>query len=198
MSKFSGKCDLCDMVEAIHCNSVDEIQEFIDNTQFYMWVNDRRVKINISSRKDLALYYPYLVSMSCHSDNKHTIVLSNDSFIDQEEADRLNFILNAAKQYYKKCKRDKKPFVEDECKKAIAFFSPTKYETELIKRVKKDGKKANIEGVHTYIHEYYRTKWYEALIELGWDEATAFDWVYKELFSDEKIRNERLKWEEKQ
>ena len=70
MSKFSGKCDLYDTVEMISCETEKEIQEYIDRTEFYQWNNDRRVRLYITNRKELALYYPYLVSCMYGSKEK--------------------------------------------------------------------------------------------------------------------------------
>ena len=198
MSMFSGKCDLYDSVEMIHCGAKDEdeqaknVEEFLKDATFYIWNNDRRLKLDIKTRKDLALYYPYLLTMSCYSGGKFVGVLSSDSFIDREEKERIDLAYKIAANLYKKYKRKKKPFIADEVIEENSYGFMSDYEKEIIRRFEKYGKKADISDMHTKMHEYYRKEWYQELIRLGWSEDEAFSWVYKTLFSTEEEKRKRL------
>lgn len=193
MSEFSGKCDLYDTVEMIGCdNDETKIEDYLKNTTFYMYINDRKVKLKIDSRKELALYYPYLVSSMASSNDKRTIFLSSDSFIDQEEQERLQINLEYILKIYRKYKREKKDFDTKEVLEQLSNpWKAPDYEVELLNRVAEHGMKANIEGLHTSMHEYYRGRWYKRLIELGWPEDEAFCWVYKEWIAIEERKNAR-------
>lgn len=193
MSEFSGKCDLYDTVEMIGCdNDETKIEDYLKNTTFYMYINDRKVKLKIDSRKELALYYPYLVSSMASSNDKRTIFLSSDSFIDQEEQERLQINLEYILKIYRKYKREKKDFDTKEVLEQLSNpWKAPDYEVELLNRVAEHGMKANIEGLHTSMHEYYRGRWYKRLIELGWSEDEAFCWVYKEWTATEERKNAR-------
>ena len=196
MSRFSGKCDLYDTVEMIYCKTDEEVQNFIDNAEFYIYENNRRHRLRITSRKELALYYPFLLSTDVHSDNKHIIVLANDSFIDIDEKERLECVFNRYLKQYIKCKRDKVEFNPDDCYKDF-YSSPQKYEIEIAQRIAKDGRRADIVDIHTYMHEYYRSSWYDELVNLGWSENEAYRWVYKALFFSEEERENRINaWKE--
>lgn len=198
MSRFCGKCDLYDSVEMIWANGDEEkVQEYIDNAKFYMYVHDRKMPIKITNRKELALYYPFLTSMSAHSNGKHTVVLCSDSFIDQEEEERLKYSLKECLRKYKKTKRNHKE-INMENILPDRFGGPTSYDLEIAKRVIEDGKKATIDGVHTYMHEYYRREWYECLVKLGWTKMEAFNWVYKEWYATDDTINERVYVEEEE
>lgn len=193
MSKFSGKCDLYDMVEMIHCDGDEKkVQEFIDNAEFYMCVHGRDVKLDIQDRKDLALYYPYIVSMACHSNGHHYICLSSDSFIDQEEQERIRYCFEDALKNFKRCKKNKVIYSLDNFLRAYGKNYFPEYEKEIIRRVAKDGKKATTEGIHSCFHEHYRREWYNELVTIGWTEEAAFKWVYKTLFTTEEYRNKRF------
>ena len=91
---------------------------------------------------------------------------------------------------YKKNKRKNQDFIAYDVIQELDLR--TDYDVEIAKRIQKDGKEATTEGLHTYIHEYFRKQWYERLVELGWDEDRAFNWVYKKIMSTPDERAERL------
>ena len=193
MSRFSGKCDLYDTIEMIHCDSEEAVQEFIDNAEFYIWIGSRRHRLNITNRKELALYYPYIISMSACSNGYHNITLSGDCFIDREERERLEISLGYILKDYRRYKRKKLKFTYDNYIGEYKYSYMPEYKKELIRRVEKDGEKASIDGVYSLMHEYYRKEWYDTLVELGWTEEEAFRWVYRKFFCSEEDRNKRFK-----
>jgi len=79
MSKFSGKCDLADLIE---------IKGGYDKIKGYeIYLGDMEHLIEHHSLKDLVSYYPYIETMGYHnnSTNKGTIILSKKSWVDIEE-----------------------------------------------------------------------------------------------------------------
>ena len=196
MSRFSGKCDLYDTVEMIYCDTEEEVQEFIDNSDFYMHINGRDVPIKITNRKELALYYPFLTSMEIHSNGRHVMMLRNDSFIDQSEQERLD---SALKHSIREYRRAKKTHTDFDPEKVFSDFYGrcSTYQLEIAKRVAEKGMKATTEGIHTYMGDYYRSEWYNQLIDLGWSEIEAYRWVYKRLFfTEDEIEKRLSEWKD--
>lgn len=191
MSQFSGKCDIYDRIEMISCDTDEEIQEYIDKTKFYIMHEKRKHELHITNRKELALYYPYLETMGYHSEGFNVIHVSSDSYIDMHEKEHLEILYDYIMKIYKKCKREKKPFIEEDV--LAQCWSPSEEVKEIIRRIAKDGRKATLDGIHTKMAEHYRRGWYDTLVSLGWDEIFAFNWVYKELFTTEEVRAKRLK-----
>ena len=59
-------------------------------------------------------------------------------------------------------------------------------------RVAKDGDKAEFDDLHDSIHEYYRRKWFEELVRLGYTEREAYDWCFNAFLDNEKTVIKRL------
>ena len=72
------------------------------------------------------------------------------------------------------------------------WFSYKSLDKTIIERIIKDGNKAEFDDLHTELHEYYRKKWYEEMIRLGYTEREAFDWVYKGFFTSKEYMKKRL------
>ena len=183
MSQFCGKCDFCDVLSMGHVD--------FDKSEFYMYINNRRHKLDINNKHDAIKYYPYLISSMGGSKNgRYCIVLTSESFIDREEQERLDWEVRDILAYWEKCKRKKIPFDEEEAMKNIAFSNAVT--REIIERVQVLGDKTTTEGLHTSIHEYYRHKWYEEMINDGYDKKEAFSWVYKEWLPTDEMIETRL------
>lgn len=172
MSEFSGKCDVCDCLR-------DRSDEYLQNSKFFIYGTDHRDhQLVINSQKDLAKYYPYLTcSMGADKNGAH-VYITSQSFIDREEAERINWVKNDLVKYYKKCKRNKIQYTADEAIKAALWFNPSDWEIELARRVGEAGDKAETKDLHTSIHEYFRERWCEELISQGYTEDEARLWVY--------------------
>ena len=116
------------------------------------------------------------------------------SFIDEEERDHLTWKLNNVKRYWQSCKRKKIPYDIEKATQIISFFGmPNGVEQEIAERVAKDGNKATIDGIHDYMHEYYRNKLLEEMIRLGWDQRVAKYWIWKDwekVFREEEVIND--------
>lgn len=175
MSKFSGKCDVYDVLG-------DATEEHLRNSDFYIRTSDEREHhLKINNQKDLAKYYPYLTGCMYGSKGRHVVILSSRSFIDSEEAEFIEWTKNDLLKYYRKCKRTKKPYTADEALKAACSFwggNFDDWEIELAKRIEKDGEKVNVKGIHRPMHDYYREQWFEKMVELGYTEDEADRWIY--------------------
>lgn len=171
MSKFSGKCDLADVI-AIH-----QITDF-SKLMIYAYGNDI-VPLRIDCKKDLVPYYPYLVvAMTGSSDGATIIHLSEKSHVDTEEAEYLTWILDSVKRYWTRCKRKKQPFDREEALQKAAWFNVQDYHEELVDRVESLGKKATIEGIHVPMYDKLRQQLYDEMIKAGWDESSSYKWCF--------------------
>lgn len=172
ISQFSGKCDFCDTIDIW---GVDEIIN-----KYKIIYQNQVLPFCVREPKDLIPYYPYLVS--CMGGSKEaggTIYLSSRSYVDEEEEEQLGWILNDALRYWNKFKRQKKPFDKEEVLKQITIFSPPRdYEIEIVDRVAKLGKKATIDGIHKPMHDYYRQKLYDEMVNNGWGEDQSYIWCF--------------------
>ena len=178
MSMLTGKCDFYDDV-----NMIGNIEEYLgDNADIY--VGDIRIKND--TEKDLVLYYPFTIATGAHSKEHNTIHLARYSYIDYEEYNRLEYMLNSVKKYYKKCKRTKTEFTFDGFWNSQYVWNKQYEElyTTMFNKVKDDGLKANILGLSLpYFQKYSRKRFYDMLIEYGYDEYFAHKWAYDRIRS---------------
>ena len=197
MSMFSGKCDFYDSFVMIGSDGENgKIIENLKKLKLHIYGNDNRHhRVKSETIKDIAKYYPYLTLIrTWNKDNGDFIILSSDSFIDQEEQEHLGWYIDNVMKYWRKCKRKKKPFVADECVKELKWMREDLIQV-IAERVAKDGDKAEFEDIHLPIHEYYRKLWYEEMIKVGYTEFEAFCWVYKEMFPTAEDMEKRLNTE---
>ena len=195
MSIFSGKCDFCDSVMIIYCdNDPEKLVEFLANAKIYIrGRDDREHLIDVKTEMDAVKYYPYLESIFAYNDGKSTIVLSSDSFIDSEERQHLGYYIRDGLKYWRKCKRNKTPFILEECAKKMTWNDdPSDYILEIARRIEKDGDKAEFDGIHDYLHEHYRKRWFEEMIRVGWDVHKAFNWCFNEFYPRDDVIKLRL------
>lgn len=194
MSMFSGKCDFYDGFVAINCDGDEEtVEKNLKDLDLYVYGRDmRKHKVESNTIKDIAKYYPYLEVIATYSrDNGQTIILSSDSFIDQEEREHLQWYIDDVMKYWRKCKRDKKPFNVDECVEKLHWMNTDIIKT-IAERVAKDGVKAEFEDIHLPLHEYFRRRWFDELVRIGYTERQAYDWCFKGFFTDNEIITKRL------
>lgn len=178
MSRFSGKCDFCDHIEIHGLNSILSSD---------IYIGRNIIPLRFETEKDLIPYYPHLVSIAAWNKdtNKSNIILSEDSFVDREEEEILTYTLQQFLRYYNRCKRKHIQYdVEEAIRNSLGgWFNPEYYKV-LAERVGEYGKKANIEGVHTSSHQYFRNQLYNKMIEAGYTPFNAYYWVYNELNLD--------------
>lgn len=172
MSEFSGKCDVYDRYG-------DVSDEYLQNSRFFIYSEDgKHHELKINNQKDLAKYYPYLVSSSSGGKNGACVNISSYCFIDKEEEEMMGWLMHDLIKYYKKCKRNKIPYDVDEALKHTCWFTPAEWEKELARRVGEYGERASTKGVYRPLHDHFRMRWYEELVQLGYDEKEARIWIY--------------------
>lgn len=193
MSEFCGKCDFYDSIVMINLDGDrSAIEEYLKKTNIYIRGKDgREHKVDCKTEKDLAKYYPYLVSIGTFSKENRTVVLSSKCFIDSEEEEFLNFHIQDAYKYWRKCKRLKKPFVVDEYIEQ-GWRSDNKIDRIIAERILENGNKAKFNDLHLPMHERYRRRWFEELVRLGYEEIKAFNWCFNEFYPSDEVIEERL------
>lgn len=151
MSRYSGKCDWKDTID-IHEYTLDDLQNRVK-----VYVGDSKKPLYIEKMSDMIVYYPYIVSSACFSKENSTVFLSSESYVDREERDLLKSYMEMIIKIYNRCRRKKTEFIVDDVVNQVCWHDwNTQAITELVKRVKENGKKASIDGVHLVMHEYYR------------------------------------------
>lgn len=188
MSRFCGKCDLYDWIG-------DYTDEEINKMNFYIHHKGREYKLDVHNQYDAALYYPYIVAIGTHNkDGSGTIILSSDSFIDEEEKQHLSWYTRDVLKEWRRCKRKKIKFNPKEVFKKINWGCRDNSQLQaVIDDVAKNGDRAEFKDIHFNLQEYYRREWYKYLIEIGYDKRKAYDWVFKGFFASEEEMQERLK-----
>lgn len=171
ISGYSGKCDI-----------FDSLGDYTDEQlqQCNIFIEDNPVPLRINNQHDLAPYYPHLMISGGGYKGCWTCQITSRSFIDIEEEEHLSWKLRDFQKYWRKCKRDKTPYVESEAIEKVCWTPPTETDKEIANRVGMYGNKATIDGIHDGIHEYYRSKLLEEMINLGWDESRAKYWIWKD------------------
>lgn len=194
MSEFSGKCDFYDGFVAIGGDGDEEkVKDNLKHLKLYVYGKDGRDhRVKSDTIKDIAKYYPYLEGvMSYSKETGYNIHLQSDSFIDQEEREHIGWYVRDVLKYWRKCKRNKKPFIVDECIESLHWMNNDILHT-VAERVAKDGDKAEFDDVHDSLHEYYRKRWFEEMVRVGYTEREAYDWCFKGFFTDEETIIKRL------
>lgn len=198
VSRFSGKCDFYDSFVAIWSDGDEEkLKEKLKGLKLYVYGKDGRShRVKSDTIKDIAKYYPYLEGICCASkqDDSFTVYLSSDSFIDQEEKEHISWDVERVLKYWRKCKRKKLPFDEEECfKKEFAWRHGREDNLhEIIHRIAENGDKAEFDDIHDNLHEYFRRQWFEELVRVGWTEREAYDWAFNAFFEGANKVKERL------
>ena len=164
MSKYSGKCDVCDCYSAYSDDRLQKIKFFIGNTQ-----------LTINNQKDLMPYYPFIVAMS-HGGEVH---LSHCSYVDRHEAEVFEFYLDRAKKARRSLMSNKKAVDVENIMKRMSW-NHEDYARELAKRVVEQGNKATWDGLTLPgITPVMRECLYADMVSEGYDEAFAKQWVYE-------------------
>ena len=183
MSLFSGKCDCWDSFIMIHCDGYDEeqINKEIERTDFYIYHGGKNHRLDIHILKDLVPYFPYIVASGYFNrdDNRQSIHLSSESWVDHEEKEHLGWILRDAKKEYRKCKRNKIPFDPDTWVDKSHWMN-NEIKREIAKRVAENGEKADIEDIHIPSYDRWdRKRLAEEMSKFGYSDFEISRWVYQ-------------------
>ena len=180
MSRWSGKCDCFDSLIEIHKYTEEELK---NNVKIYIGNNTE--PLHIEKMSDLIPYYPYLIAIACYDnvERKSVIRLSSESFVDREERECLEWRLKDLIRIYNRCKRKKIEFdVEDAVKQITWNGWNEEPHRELANRVKENGKKATINGIHLKMHERYRKELVDEMLKNGLNPA---DYGYERFINEE-------------
>lgn len=168
MSQFSGKCDYRDSYEIFG-------EEYILNSKTF--IGNNIIPLRMDSYKDLVPYFPYLVATSCGDKESAVIRLTNESFVDSEERETLQWYLDDIKKEWRRCKRKKIEFNVDEVSDKIG------YDKEFIKiladEVARNGNKAEIPyNAHMPLRDYYRIELYKEMVKVGYSKFQSAEWCF--------------------
>jgi len=193
MSMLTGKCDFYDSFMMIHgeCNT-EKALENIKKLELYVPGSDGRDHlVKTETLLDVAKYFPYIISHGCFSSDAFVIYLSSTSYIDVMENERIKLYVDDIMRYWKKCKRQKKAFVVEEC---IGNQTTYNYDIKLLiaNKVQKDGDKAIFDDIHLPTYEHARKEWFKTLVEFGSSEYKAWCWCFNEFTLNQDYIKKRL------
>lgn len=166
MGKYSGKCDWFDTVEL---HGMDNILK----SKIYLGWNP--VPLRIDSEKELVPYYPHLVRLAASENGIGIFRLTDESYVDRDERERLKWYLEDATKYVNQCKRKKKEVDLD-------YYNSKPYEfnkevkTKILERVA--NKDTDISDIHLPVYERYRQELYKEMLRVGWTEKEAKIWCF--------------------
>lgn len=184
MSKWSGKCDWADSLE-IHNYTLEELQ---NNVEIY--VGSSSEPLHIEKMEDLIPFYPHIVGFAFFNNekNKSIVHLSSESWVETEEREVLEFRLKWLLKIYNRCKRKKIEFDVDSAVKEVTWNGwNEKAHRELANRVKENGKKATIDGIHLKMQERYRQELVYEMLKNGLDPCKYGD--YQRFIGDIKYES---------
>ena len=167
MSRYSGKCDLCDLLVGR-----DKLPT--------VYLGNEILPLRADELRDLVPYYPRIVC-NMESDGDLCVMrISNESWVDTSERQTLEFYLKCAISYCRKLKRRKVQITEDMIIGHIAWgFSPVReHQQEIARRVMEKGEKADIKGIHIDTSDYYRENLYDVMLQYGYQESIAYIWCF--------------------
>ena len=195
MSIFSGKCDFYDSFVDIGADGDEKkIEENLKKLKLYVIGKDERDhRVKSDTIQDIAKYYPYLRAFEYgDKEGNRIMILASDSFIDQEERQHRQWMIDDVFKYQRKCKRNKQPFTTEGFFEKYSWRTKTKALTEIVNRIIDKGNKAEFDDIHMPMWEGYRKRWYEELVRLGYTEREAYDWCFKGMFDNKETMNKRL------
>lgn len=183
MSKFSGKCDLYDILISIKQMNDNsdwskvKINMYIDELDEYGY--NKYVPLNINCIKDLVPYFPFIETSAADNKDVYTCLIGKYSFVYLEEQEQLKRILKRAQKEYRKCKKNKEEFIiEEVSKKIMPFGIINENIIEICKRVKEHPYSTKLNDLHTPLHNHFRNDLMEEMIKYGYTKEQAYEWCY--------------------
>ena len=152
MSKYSGKCDFADHINIHGMDSVRKSKIYLGYDNYIAGIS-----LNIKSERDAMPFYAHIISFCSMRDGVGNVILTERSWLDLEEEDRLKLYRDAVLKEYRRCKRKKIEFVPEEVLKKVCQTDFAKEAwMAIINRVAEYGDAAGITGIH--IPHYSRMK----------------------------------------
>ena len=172
MSKYSGKCDLYDSI-MIYAGDKD-VEEILPKVSIYL--GESIIPLRIDTYKDLIPYFPF-VPYICGSDPSGMMLrLPSMSFVDQTEQERVKYAKERVMKDYNRCKRahtdfiPKNYYIDGEIEYVIA--------NDLAAHGKKYIDEKEYRNIDHFLTDFYRKELDVDMINAGWEEPRAFQWVY--------------------
>lgn len=145
MSKYSGKYDFADWIETHGVENIDKVN---------VYVGDNKVKVH--EYRDIIPYLAHIIVFAGSAKGgQATVKLSVDSYVDRYEREMLQYAMDDLLRIYRKCKRQKIEFCAEDAVNQISWHEKD-VAMELAKRIEQSGKKANFDGLHIKVCEFYR------------------------------------------
>ncbi len=183
MSKYSGKCDLYDIL-AIYDVLVDT-DKFADNAMDTLrnWtirVGCHGETLKIKSVKDIVPYFPFVETSGGYGNGKANITLMEKSWVDVS-ADRhyglMAEYLTKKARYAKRKGLDPVEYMMD-CGYLTDSEKNEQGIPEFVVRIAVDGKKADWSGLVPGFGKYMRDELYDTMVNFGYSPAEAGKWCY--------------------
>ena len=183
MSKYSGKCDLYDIL-AIYDVLVDT-DKFADDamdtlSNWTIRVGYHGETLRIKSVKDIVPYFPFVETSGGYGNGKANITLTEKSWVDVEAERHYGLITEYLSKKAKYAKR--KGLDPVDYMKHCGFLSMREAndpETEaLLGRIAVDGKKADWSGLVPGFGKYMRDELYDTMVNFGYSPVEAGEWCY--------------------
>lgn len=173
MSKYSGKCDVCDHFDG----QTDE-----EISQYKIYLPNQIVPLRIDSRRDLIPYYPHLVVIGAFGDGSGTLRISQNSYVDDRERDIIRRMVADVERIQRRHKRNKTPFVPDDVPGEINSYSDVPdVIIEIARRVDKDGSNAKYDDIRIPYLNHYRDDLMEEMIANGYDKDETKYYIWRDL-----------------
>ena len=167
MSQYSGKFDLCDIIEL---HGLDNI------LRSDIYLGNNIIPLRIESEHDLVPFYGYSSYMSAYSaeEGKGSFYLNDKSNVDMREDDMLLQTQKSLISYFKQCKY--KHIVPNLEKRGYLKLVDKDSEDKIFERLQNDN--MSLLGISTQYGTLYRQKLYEAMIGAGWGDIRAKRWCF--------------------
>ena len=182
MSKYSGKSDLADSL-LMHGQYTEE--ELKNNVRIY--VGNSYIPLEIESYKTIIPYYPHLICSSCHDNKNRKAIfhITAESSVDRSEREVLEAYLERVLKIYNRCKKNKTEFNVEETVKQIYWVDWNKKQiTEIANRIKENGNKVNIDGIHLQVYDHYRKVLVDEMLR---NDLNPADYGYERFITNKEV-----------
>lgn len=173
MSRWSGKADLADWIDIR-----DDMDYILNKTTYYVGYHnyENHNPLPVGSIRSLMPYYPHIVILGACNQDHSTVVLTEHSYVDDEESEHLKWILSDIQAYRRRCKRNKIEWTEESAwdyYNVHNVFANSKEDVakDIIHRVAECGEHASIEGLHLPSFDRMRNDLNEMMAEYDKEHA---------------------------
>lgn len=152
------------------------------NPKTLQWEGQRR--LHITNQYEAMPWYAHIIGVGAYSDGKHVIHLSSLSEPDIREKEHNELIIRDINRIYKSLRRKKiqvtKAIILEKLAKRMWNLDP-EHNSEipiLVDRYMENHTQPDISGVREFFSEWYRNELKKDMIEAGYTEEEAIDWIW--------------------